>query len=318
MIKSREYIAKNLPKDLINDGMSFKNFYHESKGIFLDKDVDWNYKDILHPRLVHKLLDQTHIYTNDYTTNQIFFQKIGFFKLPFQVIQFDVNINTIAYCFTIFGFVIYIETEYTTKNKLTLVKTTYHIGSLSKFLLNLTFPFFKYLLSKNYKKLMSEDMPLRERKGVLRSWGITFKTDQYTKISYNDCKNISFNNVIFTNKFKPKLANKVLINKKNNLIESFLIGRSDNYGLRGEINNDIISFYPRICSHEGACLDKSQPSKNNAIKYISCPWHGKKIKPIFNHNFKLSNNFEFNYSGKTYQFKVNGNEKIKNISVKIT
>ena len=82
----------------------------------MDKDVDWNFKDILHPRLVHKLLDQTHIYTSDFTTTQIF-SNLFFLEYSFSVIQYDTGPNSISYCFTLFGFVIYIETRYETKKK---------------------------------------------------------------------------------------------------------------------------------------------------------------------------------------------------------
>ena len=50
MKKSREYLVKNLPNKLVSEGVKFKSFSLTSKGVFLDKDVDWNFKDILHPR----------------------------------------------------------------------------------------------------------------------------------------------------------------------------------------------------------------------------------------------------------------------------
>ena len=319
MNKPREYLVKNLPNKLISEGVKFKSFSLTSKGTFLGKDVDWNFKDILHPKLVHKLLDQTHIYTSDFTTTQIFFQNFIFFKIPFQVIQYDTGPNSLSYCFTLFGFVIYIETKYETKKKITTITTTYNIGSINKLFLNLSYPILRFILTKNYKKLMSEDMPLRLRKGELRNWGMTFKTDKLEKISYHDCKNISNQNVIFSNKFNSSISKKILITKRHNGdVVSFLTGRSDNFGLKGEVIDGIIYFYPRVCSHEGACLDNGKFDKNFNSNFIKCPWHEKKIKPVYKHKLNKNDLFKFNYSNRIYKFKIVGIKSLKNLDLNIS
>jgi len=310
---NKDYLAVNLPKNLLAEGVVFKSFTLSSQGKFLGKDVDWNFKDFLHPKLVHKQLDQTHIYTTDFTTTQIFFQKILFFRIPFQVIQYDTGPNSLCYCFSFFNFIVCIETSYETRNQNTKVKTKYNIGSLNKLLLNLAFPLLKIVFTKNYRILMSEDMPLRLRKGQLRSWGFTFKTDTKEKISYHDCNKITTKNINFINKKTEDISKKIKYVYKENKICSFYIGRSDNFGLRGELRDNKVFVFPRICNHEGACLD------NTDLKggLISCPWHGKKFKPIFIHDLISGHSFNFIYSKKNYLLKFymsKGYEKI-NVSI---
>jgi hypothetical protein len=58
---------------------------------------------------------------------------------------------------------------------------------------------------------------------------------------------------------------------------SKLMADSAGQGVRivREVNK--LQVFPRICLHEGASLDDAKISNDCLI----CPWHGKKIKPIF-------------------------------------
>ena len=63
-----------------------------------------------------------------------------------------------------------------------------------------------------------------------------------------------------------------------------------------------------MCDHEGACLDNVIPIKN----IVSCPWHGKKIKPINENSIIENNKFNLSYNKKNYRFNFNNN------SIKLT
>jgi phenylpropionate dioxygenase-like ring-hydroxylating dioxygenase large terminal subunit len=56
-----------------------------------------------------------------------------------------------------------------------------------------------------------------------------------------------------------------------------MIGRSDHYGLQLWRRGDAIEIFPRLCPHEGACLDQKTA---RADRSISCPWHGRRLAPI--------------------------------------
>ena len=60
-----------------------------------------------------------------------------------------------------------------------------------------------------------------------------FKTDKLEKISYHDCKNISNQNVIFSNKFNSSISKISITKRYNGDIVSFLTGRSDTFWFKG-------------------------------------------------------------------------------------
>jgi len=147
-------------------------------------------------------------------------------------------------------------------------------------------------------------MEMRVRKGWLRKLGITFAKEK-ERYTFAETAKINRNNCVY----KPSIFNgsqssKVLITKKNgHSVIEFLTGISDPWGLRGVIVIDKLALYPRMCMHEGACLDNANLKKN----IVSCPWHGKKIKPI--HEESVTNNMKFtlSYNGKSYSFNINNN-----------
>ena len=55
------------------------------------------------------------------------------------------------------------------------------------------------------------------------------------------------------------------------------VGRSDHRGLQVVLQADHLEIYPRLCPHEGACLDivGALPKA-----HIQCPWHGRTFPPI--------------------------------------
>jgi hypothetical protein len=57
-----------------------------------------------------------------------------------------------------------------------------------------------------------------------------------------------------------------------------LFGRSDHYGLQIVRRDDAIEAFPRLCPHEGSCLDQKSFKGEGSI---SCGWHGRRFGPIF-------------------------------------
>jgi nitrite reductase/ring-hydroxylating ferredoxin subunit len=56
--------------------------------------------------------------------------------------------------------------------------------------------------------------------------------------------------------------------------QSYFLGSDDINGLRLEKNGSQILLGPRMCMHEGACLDEVKLDSQT----LRCPWHGRKIR----------------------------------------
>ena len=303
--KNTEQIINSLKQQ----NHSFKSFKMISSGEFDIDDADWNYKDLYHAKFVHNDLSPSIFSMDDYQIVQTITQKILFFNITYMMVQYDSGPQHLTYVSSITPFFIIINTEFIKKSKLiTDVITTYNIGS-SKLLLTIFFPFIKWSITKNYNKLMVGDMGMRLRKGYLRKLGVSFikKKERYT---FTETLNLNQKNCVYKiSIFNSSRSSKVLITKKNGpIVKEFLTGTSDPWGLRGVISNNKLSLYPRMCDHEGACLDNVIPIKN----IVSCPWHGKKIKPINENSIIENNKFNLSYNKKNYRFNFNNN------SIKLT
>jgi len=301
--------AAQLIKGFKKSNIHFKDFTLTTGGKdFTTDDIDWNYKDTLHLDNVHKQLIAHTINFTDSTISHIFVNTLLGFKFPVVIYQYDSGNDQITYVSTFLNFVLIVNTKFIqVKNRADAI-TTYNVGS-SKILLKLFFPLLKYSLTKNYKILMKDDLAMRERRGELRKWGANFikYNNRYTfietiEISKSKCK---FKASLFNSKIASRYE--ILKKYKNGSIKEFVSGRSDVWGLRGLVENNKITIYPRMCDHEGANLDEAKFQN----KRIICPWHNKKINPI--HSQELNDNeILFDYMQKKYQIKfVKNNIKIE-------
>lgn len=295
---------KNLLKSFKKSDLDFKSFQLISSGKFNPEDVDWNFKDTLHSEFVHDLFSTTTLYQTDYSITSINTLKILFFHTNYIGFQFDSGPNEMTYVTKIGPFFIVVSTEFNMNDESkTDVITSYRVFS-NKLFLTIFFPFVKWAITRNYNNLMVDDMLMRERKGELRKLGISFakKNKRYT---FAETSKLDKKNCVYTPSiFNRSRSSKVLITKKiGSSVVEFLTGISDPWGLRGVIDNNKLSLYPRMCDHEGACLDNAI-LKNNII---SCPWHGKKMKAIHQENVTKNTKFILSYNGKIFSFSLNDN-----------
>jgi len=54
------------------------------------------------------------------------------------------------------------------------------------------------------------------------------------------------------------------------------LGSDGHDGIRIEAEQGELRLYPRLCSHDGACLD-DVPRRGYAVV---CPWHGRVHRPL--------------------------------------
>ena len=272
MIRSTQ---KDLVSMLEKQGLKFIQFSLTHEGDYLPTDADWNYKDVPHLNLVHDLVDACYGMVGDDIIATINMQKIFGIRFPLTVFNYQSGPGRQTYFASFFVFQLIIETTYQQLGPLrTAVTTNYAIGSAP--IWQLLAPLLKYVLNKNYENLMSADIPMRTRRGLLRKWGYSFKGDN-SPYSFRNTMKIAEANLIAPEILAPLPENIRISLKDLASQKKMYIGVADHRGLRVQwTNQNEIQIFPRTCPHEGADLDDSPCTKNQ----ISCPWHGRTFKPL--------------------------------------
>ena len=157
-------------------GFTFSQFQLMNEGHYETFDADWNYKDIPHLNALHKLVNSYPSSIDDEIVTSLNFQNVLGFILPMIVVNYHSGKNRQTYYTSFLSLLLIVETTWaSTGVNQTKVTTNYAIGS--RWYLKFLHPFVRHLITKNYRQLMSEDVPMRERRGKLRDWGYAFRTD---------------------------------------------------------------------------------------------------------------------------------------------
>ena len=273
---------------LTAEGMRFRQFECVSEGEYSPDDAAWNYMDIPHLTYVHKQVDGVLSLAADQITGSVFFQRIPVCRLPLTVLTYQSARNAVTY-YTSFGFfLLIIQTSWAAIDPThTRVVTRYAVG-WTGWLVGIVYPLIRRLLERNYRILMSEDIPMRNQRGFLRSKGYEFSMRGDVP-SFLESKKIMQQNVVSPehNVVAPRdppswPAHTI---KYEELEESrpVFLGDADHLGLAVVRAGSVVSIYPRLCPHEGADLDdvicqSSLPGNSSCV--VQCPWHGRKFRPI--------------------------------------
>jgi hypothetical protein len=270
MRRSRDQLIVQLKAQ----GLHFSSFSLKHEGDYAAADAEWNYKDIPHLHCVHELVEAIISHVSPHEIATINIQKVLGLRLPLAVFNYSFDERTQIYYTTFLFFILIVETTYDplTCNKAKVV-TTYSVGSPKA--LQSFFPILKWIIKKNYKNLMSTDIPMRQRRGQLRSWGYTFARPA-EGYGFEQTMNLSCSNVIVPKELPPFPPVELKLEHNQYLQKEWLIGRDDHLGLRLVKNNQKISVFTRMCPHEGASLDPRPCSKGR----LTCPWHGRVFAPI--------------------------------------
>jgi len=265
-----KYSVESVVKGLSELNYVFTLSNQQSDGEYSLSDVEWNYNDVPHLGEVHELAEAVQCVVEDNHTTSILIQKLGPFRFPIIVNIYSLS-STENFYFTAFGpFVLLVKTCWTTENNRTIVVTRYFLGS-SKFL-RLSHKLIHLVLARNYRFLMGADLPMRERRGYLRSRKYSFVGDLQGN-SFLDSLNLFREGVI------PP-SDQSAVHWQSNVNEiapgTTLVGTDDNCGFRLVRNANILEIFPRICMHAGASLDYAKLKDGCVL----CPWHGKSIAPI--------------------------------------
>lgn len=254
-------------------GLFFSNFSLTHEGEYTVEDADWNYKDVPHLNHIHHLVDATYAAMKDDLIATINVQKVLGFKLPLSVVNYQSGENEQTYFTTFAFFVLIVRTHYEELGPCrTRVITTYHIGYPK--LLKWCIPILRFLIKRNYKDLMSGDIPMRERRGELRKWGYTFHKEDKA-YSFPKTMEILKDNVIAP--VTPIARIQLDLAKVLPKDGEYFSGRPDHFGLRLVRQNEKLYLFSRTCLHEGANMDQEKCTPEMKLK---CPWHGRVHAPL--------------------------------------
>ena len=271
-----------------------------TRGDYSARDSEWNYSDIPHLNYVHTKVDAHTYFANNERVVNLFMQKFGPFSVPVSTYIEHLSSKEHTYVMNIIGMMVSVTTKHKNEGKLKALTITEYKFFYRSFLEKMICFLFKLATRKNYKVLMSEDVPMRNQKGFLRKNGITFLNDNKAKIGFVETEDLSKVNVDARNYFKKKknlIADLNEVNKLTSLKDFFItIVNSENK----------LSLLADICQHEGANLKYDCNLKNKCMS--SCPWHGKIISPLLVLDKLDPNVYKFEYLNQMFSAQILNNK----------
>jgi Rieske Fe-S protein len=271
----RKMTASNILSSLERERIHFTSSRVQNEGHYAEADADWNYKDIPHLNQLHGQVEGILTACGDDIVTTVFLQKVGPVRVPLAVVNYSSGTNGQVYYTTIGPFCLVIDTRWVQVTpSTTSVTTEYNVGSMRA--LKFFHPLVHYLLKRNYDVLMSEDIPMRDRRGQLRALGYSFKNDELG-YSFIDTLRTSDTNLIHP---KPHISQEIEVDLRDLVDGKNIIKSLDILGLILVKSGDEISIFDRTCQHEGAALDTAQIKAD----CLACPWHGRLVKPLLEIN----------------------------------
>lgn len=255
-------------------GMVHRSLECSTEGEYLPADVDWNNKDVVHRNFVHSRIDDVPAIVEKDLQAALSYQKVLGTPFPMVLVHYDTGPNEQAHFVTALAWTMVTRHQFIPlSDTRTRAVTTYTVGS-SRFWM-LFWPIIRKLLQINHRTLMSEDTPLRERRGRLRSWGYRYRGDG-APVDLRTTVSVAANNLVFPDPpAEPPSFDPVPLSR---LTEGsrVLVGRSDHLGLLLRRQGTEIEAYSRLCPHEGAELDDVEV--RDGCQH--CPWHGRELPPV--------------------------------------
>lgn len=244
-----------------------------SEGDYHPDDADWNYKDVPHLAEVHGQVDAVAADMGDDAIASIALQKVLGVPLPMALTIYSATPDSQTYFASWLAWVLVVETRWAAVGELrTRVETTYAVGSHRW--MRWSFPLVRWAVTRNYRILMSEDLPMRDRRGQLRRRGFPFLKPGATH-SYLATTDLMKPNVV-PPPGCPVPEARIELATQLPADGQLLVGEDDHLGLRVTRRGDKLLIHKRMCPHEGAALDTSPCSPEGRLR---CPWHGRLFPP---------------------------------------
>ncbi|OWY62944.1 hypothetical protein B7486_55730 [cyanobacterium TDX16] len=255
-------------------GMVHRSLECSVEGEYLPCDVDWNNKDVIHRNFVHSRIDDIVGVMEKDLQASLSYQKVLGIRFPMVLVHYDTGPNEQAHFVTALAWTMVTRHRFVPVSETrTRAVTTYTLASGRAWMW--LWPVIRILLKRNHRTLMSEDTPLRERRGQLRSWGYRYRSDG-APVDLRTTMSVAANNVVFPDPpAEPPCFDPVAL---SSLAEGsrVLVGRSDHLGVLLRRQGTRLEAYARLCPHEGAALDDVEVHDGCQ----SCPWHGRELPPM--------------------------------------
>jgi nitrite reductase/ring-hydroxylating ferredoxin subunit len=193
--------------------------------------------------------------------------------MPMTVVNYALTPTEQTYYSTLGPFVLVVHTRLSSAGAgRTRADTTYNVAApgMARF----AFPLIKRILKKNYEVLMSEDRPMRDRRGELRRKGFTFLSDGRSR-TFPETMSLGRSNVVPPAGESSVTPIAVPLSTLARDGDQAHVGEDDHRGVRLVRQGKEILAFPRMCPHEGASLDCAAV----AYERISCPWHARQFLP---------------------------------------
>ena len=257
-------------------GLRFRTVRVQTEGDYLPTDVDWNNKDVLHLNHIHRWVnDVTFVVDRDLQAS-VSLQKAAGIPFPLVLVHYDNGPNHQTHVVTLLAWTIVTHHEFIAVTPTrTRAVTTYAVGASR--LWTPLFPLVRWAIRRNYRQLMAEDVPMRERRGHLRSWGYRFRGDdgvrdiRASRLGRRRQRHPPRRRVPDDEPWSTPL---------DRLADgaSVLVGRSDHLGDFGW------SGAGTRCSCTGGCAPTRAPSwttcRPRPTAASQCPWHGRRLEPL--------------------------------------
>jgi hypothetical protein len=238
-----------------------------------DVDVEFNYKDLAHLEVVHRTFNVFYSHISDDIYTAVILQNLLGFTFPVTAVSMQLAKNHLFVHTSVFNLILTseIRTEVLPEHRVR-VNTRYGVGT-SRLLLPIIFPLVKWVMTRNYRTLMVDDIPMRNRRGEIRRWGFHINKSAY---GFSEGFEIAAQHVVAP-EADPVWAPVRIELPTLRDHQPLMVGRSDHLGLQVLRHSGFIEVYPRMCPHEGACLDGTHSKQ---VRGLKCAWHGRRFSPI--------------------------------------
>jgi hypothetical protein len=268
-----------LSRDEIVEQLEGLGFVHRSVecstvGDYLPADVDWNNKDVVHRNFIHsRIVDVPTVMEKDLQA-ALSYQTVLGAPFPIVLVHYDTAPNEQAHMVTALAWTMITHHRFVPLSETrTKAITTYTVASSRFFML--LWPVIRQLLKINHRTLMSEDGPLRERRGQLRRWGYHYRGDG-APVDIRTTVSVAANNLVFPDPpAEPPTFDPIPLSRLADG-SRVLVGRSDHLGMILSREGSRLTAYSRLCPHEGAPLDDAEVRDGCQ----ACPWHGRQLPPL--------------------------------------
>lgn len=247
----------------------------ETLGEWAPEDALWNYLDVPHLNFVHSAVSGEEFYSSDEVCVSVFEQQV--FGLRLRAVTAIVKRcdDLIEYVTSLPFVRISVSTKISRLDEQCRVRTTYTVSTSS--MLRPLHRLIHWTLARNYRLLMSEDLPMREQRARLRERGVGFARDR-DGYGFEASKRVGESNVLPAHhkaetvpiaRFPQAVGEWSRLTLSSGL--ELLVSRGSGH--------DEVLVLPGICPHEGAHLAEPVDCAVGQDAEIKCPWHGRCFRP---------------------------------------